>query len=188
MTPTPPLVRFCALAAPVLLLCYGVLRFIDGLDGHRGSGLAWNAGHTCFLLAFLLFGALIVGIRELAGSAGRWSRVVADVATVIALFGVACFLWVIVGDLFVSVRTNAPVPDALELVGPLSYQVGSVVLLVLLVIARPRRLPVWSPVVVFVGFTLIGIELDLLPLGALLIGLGLSPLARVLPRGARPAA
>jgi hypothetical protein len=187
MTPTPPLVRFCAVAAPAFLLFYGVLRFVDGLDGHRGQGLAWNVGHVSFLVAFVLLGALTVSVRRLAGSAGPWQRVVADIATVAALFGVACFLWVIVGDLLPWVRTNAALPESLELVGPLLYQVGSLVLLVLLVIARPRRLPVWSPLLVFIGFTSIGVELDLLPLGAVLIGLGLAPLARTGPgRSAQP--
>lgn len=42
-----------------------------------------------------------------------------------------------------------------------------------------RRTPAagWSPVLVFAGFLAVGADLDLLPLGALLIGAGLAPLA-----------
>jgi hypothetical protein len=61
MTATPPLVRFSALVAPTLLLLYGLLRLIDGLDGDHGPALAWNLGHTLFFIAFVLFGVLIVG-------------------------------------------------------------------------------------------------------------------------------
>jgi hypothetical protein len=93
---------------------------------------------------------------------------------VAALLGAACFLWVILGDLFSSV---AGLPDALQLIGPLLLQVGALTLLTQLVLARPRRLPVWSPVLMFAGFLAVGADLDLLPLGALLVGAGLAPLA-----------
>lgn len=49
-------------------------------------------------------------------------------------------------------------------------------LLVLRVVAR--RLPSWSPVLVLLGFVSIAVNLDLLPLGALLILAGLLPLWR----------
>ena len=65
------------------------------------------------------------------------------------------------------------------MVGPLLYQVGSIVLLGLFVAAR--RLPVWSPALVFIGFLAIGVNLDLIPVGAILVALGLAPFA--LPGG-----
>ena len=89
MTSTPPLVRVCAVAAPVLLLLYGILRLIDGRDGHRGPGLAWNLGHAMFFLAFVLFGILTVGLRQLVAPTAPWQRIGTDTATVAGVFRVS---------------------------------------------------------------------------------------------------
>jgi hypothetical protein len=185
MTTTPPLVRFCAVAAPGFLLLYGILRLLDGLDGRQDRGLAWNAGHVMFFIAFTLLASLCVGLRQLVLPAGRSRRIIAGAATAAALFGAACFLWGIAGDVFARFHQAAPVPGPLQLVGPLLFQVGSLTLLVQLVTARPRRLPVWSPLLVLLGFVLIAVNLDLLPAGALLILAGLAPLAVA---GNRPSA
>ncbi|MEO3782827.1 hypothetical protein ABGB12_05850 [Actinocorallia sp. B10E7] len=164
-----------AATAPVLLLLYGILRLVDGLDGDRGPGLAWNLGHTFFLAAFVLFGVLIVGLRRLVREAAG-SRIVADPATAAGLIGVAGFLWVILCDLFERLEDAAPLPDPLYAAGPLLFQLGLLTLMVQLTAARPRLLPAWSPVLVFLGFLLIAVNLDLLPLGAVFIAGGLFPL------------
>jgi hypothetical protein len=177
MIAAPPLVRFSALAAPTLLLLYGVLRLIDGLDGDHGSGFAWNLGHTLFFIGFVLLGVLTVGLRQLVAGTRVRMRAVATVATVAGLFGVACFLWVILGDLFADFKDAAPLPDALEMIGPLLFQLGTLTLLIMLAAVRPRRLPVWSPLLVLVGFLLFAVNLDLIPAGALLILAGLAPIA-----------
>jgi hypothetical protein len=177
MIALPLPVRFSALAAPVLLLLYGVLRLIDGLDGDHGPGLVWDLGHVLFFTAFLLLGVLIIGMWQLVPTATVRKRIVAGVAMLLGVFGVGCFLWVILGDLFASFRDAAPLPDALEMVGPLLFQIGVLALLVMLVAARPRRLPVWSPPLVLVGFILFAVNLDLIPVGALLVLAGLAPLA-----------
>ena len=91
--------------------------------------------------------------------------------------GVACFLWVILGDLFAGFHDAAPLPEALEMLGPLLFQVGMLTLLIMMVTARPRRLPNWIPLLVLVGFLLFAANLDLIPIGALLILAGLRPLA-----------
>ena len=122
----------------------------------------------------MLLAGLMVGVRALVVTAAPRQRELATAAMIAALLGAACFLWVILGDLFSSV---ASLPDALQLIGPLLFQVGALTLLTQLVLARPRRLPVWSLVLLFAGFLAIGADLDLLPLGALLIGAGLAPLA-----------
>ena len=182
MTTTRRLVRFSALAAPTLLLVYGLLRLVDGLDGDHGPGLAWNLGHASFLVGFVLLGVLIAGMRRLVPPAATVTRIVASLATVAGLFGVACFLWVILGDLFAGFHDAAPLPDALEAIGPLSFQLGVLTLLVILATARPRRLPFWSPLLVLLGFGMFAVSLDLIPVGALLVLAGLAPLA-----GDRPA-
>ncbi|MET0492563.1 MAG: hypothetical protein ABW000_05470 [Actinoplanes sp.] len=91
------------------------------------------------------------------------------------LFGAGCFLWVITGDLSERFQNDYPLPGSLDLLGPMVFQIGLLVLLVQLVIAR--RLPVWSPVAVLIGFAVIPVSLDLLPLGSVLVGAGLLPLA-----------
>jgi hypothetical protein len=167
--------KFAAIAAPALMLFYGLCRLADGFDGDRGNGIAWDIGHVAFFLAFVLFGCLAVGLRA-------WEprpRILIDVATAATLAGVACFLWVIIGDLFDG---WPPLPEALETVGPLLYQVGSLVVLIRLVVAR--RLPWWSPVLVLIGFGSIAVSLDLLPIAAVVVGAGLAPIAFA---GQRPA-
>lgn len=171
-------VRVAAIGAPVLLFLYGVLRLIDGMDGRHGPGFAWNLGHTLFLIGFVLLGGLMVGLRQLVPATTRPARAVADVAMVAGLFGAACFVWVILGDLFGRLHDAAPLPGPLRLAGPIGFQVGALGLLVMLVATRPRRLPLWSPVLVLVGFLLFAASLDLIPFGAVIILCGLSPLAR----------
>jgi hypothetical protein len=170
-------IRIAVIAAPVLLLLYGVLRLIDGLDGKYGPGLAWDLGHALFFIAFVLLGVVTVGLRQAVSAGTAQARVVANLATVAGLFGVACFLWVILGDLSADFEDAAPFPDPLELIGPLLFQLGALTLLVMLVTARPRRLPVWSPVLVLAGFLLFAVNLDLIPIGALLVLAGMAPLA-----------
>jgi hypothetical protein len=179
--PKPPatrsLVGICALAAPGLLFVYGLLRLIDGMDGNHGPGLAWNLGHAAFLVAFLLLGVLVVGLRRRIHLPTRGHTIVATTATVGALIGVAAFVRVILGDLFQQLDDAMPLPEPVYVAGPLLFQAGVLALLVLATLLPPK-LPVWSPVLVFLGFVPIAVNLDLLPLGALLILIGLTPLAR----------
>jgi len=162
--------KFAAIAAPALMLFYGLCRWADGRDGDRGNGIAWDIGHVAFFIAFVLFAILAVRLRDWE----RRPRVLIDLATAAALFGAACFLWVVTGDLFDSWPS---LPSALEVVGPLLYQLGTLVVLVRLVVAG--RLPWWSPMLVLIGFAAIPISLDLLPVAALVIGVGLAPIALV---------
>lgn len=171
------MMRLCAVAAPALLLAYGILRWIDGFDGDREAGPAWNLGHVAFFVSIVLFAVLAVELRRVVRATSPGRRPVADAGTTAALVGAACFLWVILGDLFADLRDAAPLPDPLTIVGPVLFQLGVLSLLLLLVIARPRRLPAWSPVLVLLGFAAIAANLDLLPLASTLIGAGLLPLA-----------
>ncbi|MCX5412825.1 hypothetical protein [Streptomyces sp. NBC_00059] len=167
-----------ALIAPLLLVLYGLLRLVDGLDGDHGPGLAWNLGHTLFLFGFLLFGVVTFGLRALVLRTRPGGRLVANAATAVSLSGIACFLWVILGDLFADLAASAPLPEPLEMIGPLAFQGGWLTLLVMLVATSPRLLPVRSPLLVLAGFLLFAVDLDLLPVGGLLLMAGLAPVAR----------
>ncbi|MDG4856848.1 hypothetical protein P8605_01510 [Streptomyces sp. T-3] len=174
-----------ALIAPLLLVLYGLLRLVDGLDGDHGPGLAWNLGHTLFFIGFVLFGVVTIRLRQLIPAATMRARLVPNVAAAVSLFGVACFLWVILGDLFADLDTAAPLPEPLEMIGPLAFQLGWLTLLVMLVTAKPRLLPAWSPLLVVAGFLMFAVNLDLMPIGALLLMAGLAPVARA-PRSTSP--
>jgi hypothetical protein len=84
---------------------------------------------------------------------------------------------VVTGDL---VDSWPQLPSLLQIVGPLLYQIGSLVVLVRLVVAG--RLPWWSPVLVALGFGAIAVSLDLLPFASVLVGAGLFPVARAARR------
>ncbi|GIF78056.1 hypothetical protein [Asanoa siamensis] len=166
-------IRFAALAAPLLMLFYGIARYVDGLDGDRGNGVAWDVGHTAFFVAFVLFAVLAVHLHRVVPVRARWQRHLRDGALVAALVGAAAFLWVTFTDLFPAVPTG--LPDAAMIGLPVLFQVGMLTLLGQLVAAR--RLPVWSPLVMVFGFVLIAVNLDLLPFGSVVILCGLAPLA-----------
>jgi hypothetical protein len=170
--------RLFSFLVPLFLLLYGVFRWIDGRDGDHGPGLAWNIGHTFFLAAFLMLGALVVELRTLVPATTARARGVAGTAMVAGVFGAACFVWVILGDLFSGLSDSAPLPEPLKLAGPLAFQLGLLTLMIMMAAARPRRLPVWSPVLAFVAFFLIGGNLDLLPVAAVVLMAGFLPLVR----------
>ncbi len=181
MASNPVIIRRTALAAPVLLLLYGVLRFADGLDGHRGPGALWNAGHVAFFAGMALFGVLAAGLRGMFPQRHH----VATAATAMTFAGVLCFLWVIAGDLSAALRDAAPMPGALETAGPMLFPVGLLILFGLLVAAR--RLPVWTPLLYGAGIAAITADLDLLPFAAVAILAALAPLRRAArPRHLRP--
>jgi hypothetical protein len=165
--------RFAALAAPLLVLFYGIMRFVDGLDGDRGNGLAWDVGHTAFFVAFVFYALLAVRLHREVPVATRKQRTVRNVALGGALVGAAAFLWVTLTDLFSALDVS--LPDAAQAVLPALFVLGTVTLLAQAVAAR--LLPRWSPILVLVGFLAISVRLDTLPIAALVILCGLAPLA-----------
>ncbi|WP_091601615.1 hypothetical protein [Micromonospora mirobrigensis] len=173
-----PWLRPTAVTASLLLLAYGLLRLLDGLDGHRDKdGWAWNLGHTLFLLGVVLFGFLMVGLRAVLRDGSRRRRTLADVATVAGLVGAVGFGWVILGDLFAGFADAVDTPDLVLFGGPLLFELGLLTLLTLAATARPRLLPAWAPVLVLAGFVAIAVNLDLLPIGAALVLAGLLPIS-----------
>ncbi|SBT52433.1 hypothetical protein [Micromonospora auratinigra] len=168
-------VRPVALVSALLLFGYGVLRLLDGLDGHRNkAGWPWLTGHTLFLIGVVGFAAVMLGLRGLLRTRSPRGRTVDDLATAAGLLGTVGFAWVILGDLFPRFAEAAPPSDLVLLGGPALFELG---LLVLLYRAAAARLcPVWGPVLVLVGFVAIAVNLDLLPIGAALVLAGLFPL------------
>src|SRR5688572_28100479 len=65
------------IAAPLLVLTYGVLRIVDGLDGERGPGPAWTVGHLAFLAALGFFTWIFQDMVRRIGPRGRIFAVVA---------------------------------------------------------------------------------------------------------------
>ncbi|GAB7038075.1 MULTISPECIES: hypothetical protein [Catenuloplanes] len=187
--------RVCAVAAPLLLLAHGILRWLGG------DGPARATGHAVFLLAMLFFALLASLLRPLAGSSP-----LATTATAATVLGAATSGWATVGrdaagwatggwatggwgvagwgaagDLAEPAGRALPLTGTLAPAGPLLVQFGLLVLLSLLSFAEPRRLPVWSPFAVLAGFLAVAADPGLLPLAALAIGAGLAPLARRRP-------
>jgi hypothetical protein len=157
--------RLLAYAAPGLMLAYGVCRWIDGLDGDRGNGWAWDVGHAAFWVAIVLFAVLAERLRQARPG------VLATVATLVTVAGSVLFLLVITHDLFEAFPNP---PAFVQILGPALFELGLLTLLVRH--AAAGLLPVWTPILVLLGFVTIPISLDLLPLSAILVGAGLIPL------------
>ncbi|GAB2617337.1 hypothetical protein GCM10027168_57190 [Streptomyces capparidis] len=186
-----------ALAAPLLLLAYGLVRLLDGLDGAHGPGPAWTVGHLLFLAGLLLFAATAFALRRpLAATGRRGHRIVAAGAVTATVLGMLAFARVVVVDIVVGLQAsdnaamdgvrarheNAPglppgLTDALYLAGPLLFQAGLLALLVQQAVLRLR--PAWSPALAVLGFVLIAAHLDLLPLAAALLTAALATTTRV---------
>jgi hypothetical protein len=168
-------------AAPLLFIAYGIIRLIDGADGEHGPGPAWTIGHLLFLVGFALYAVALFALRGLLGRA----RGLSLVALVAGLAGVAAFLRVTVIDLIVGFRAadhadmsrvsdeydrwpgDLGIYDTLYSIGPLLFLAGLLTLAILL--TRERRLSIWSPVLLLLGFITITINLDLMPLGGLFL-------------------
>jgi|SRR5215207_5292431 len=175
-------------AAPLLFIAYGIVRLIDGADGAHGPGAAWTIGHLLFLAGFALYAVALFALRGLLVR----SRGLSLVALVAGLIGVAAFLRVIVIDLIVGFRADDHAAmsvigdeydrwpgdlglyDTLYTVGPLLFLGGLLTLAILL--TREGRLPIWSPVLLLLGFVTITINLDLMPLGGAFLLVALLPL------------
>jgi hypothetical protein len=161
--------RSTTIAAPLLMLGYGIARWIDGFDGARHNGPAWPIGHTMFFVSIVLFAVQAVALTRLADG-----PLIARTALAATLIGALCFLWVITGDLFSGFQES--LPGVLTAVGPPLFVLGMVTLLGLQAVAR--RLPFWSPIAFLIGYLAISFDLDLLPLAALVLVVAAIPVAR----------
>jgi hypothetical protein len=167
--------RLSYLGAPVLVLTYGVLRIIDGLDGVRGPGPAWTMGHVAFLLALFFWVPVTLDLRRRLGG-GPASTAFTVVAGVGAAALTAQFVIDIVAGLRAAdhaamsaqlqqVRSIPGVMPAVYAVGPSLFYLGMSALVIHLAVTRQVR--AWVPVVFTAGTLLPLVDKDLLPLGAL---------------------
>ncbi len=158
-------------AAPVLVFAYGVLRIVDGLDGERGPGPAWTAGHLAFLGALALFVPVLWRLRRMARP-GVTPALSAVAGTVGALALAAQFgIDVVVGwaaadhahmsDLFDRVRAVPAVTPIVYTAGPYLFYIG------LFAVSLLARRGVWLPTLVGANMLLPLIGKDLIPLAAL---------------------
>ncbi|KAB2344728.1 hypothetical protein [Actinomadura rudentiformis] len=194
-SPAATFTRIAFHLAPVLMLTYGLVRLIDGRDGHHGPGTAWTVGHLLFLGALLMYGPVIVGLRRRVPRGGMPRRLTANIATGVALVGLATFIRVAIIDIVVGLQAADPaeksrlsdrysdvpavLPQVVYEIGPMFFMLGLIVLLVQLAVVGPRSIGnILSPVLVVLGFITIFINLDLLSAGAALIWLALIHHAR----------
>jgi hypothetical protein len=149
-----------AFAAPLVLFVHGILRWVDGVDGHPGSGPLAVASGAFLVIAVAGFAWLTVALG---------SRVehlpVAVPAGLLAAFGAGATGAVWVGRT-VGVLADA-IPSALAIGGPVL--VGVALAVVLLALTIEARMPVGSLALAGVAASVVVLPWDLLPLGALLL-------------------
>ncbi|MEV4278925.1 hypothetical protein [Actinoplanes xinjiangensis] len=165
------IVRRAAVGAPMLLLAYGLLRLLGGLDGTYRQGLAWNLALPALFASMVLFGVLAAAVRPLVPSGARAAAALAAVATVA---GTVCFVWAATGLLSTAAGEAAPTP--VRIAGPLLFSLGMLTILGLLVAAR--HAPAWSPLLFGAGIAAMLIDADSLAPAALILLAALAPLAR----------
>jgi uncharacterized membrane protein len=170
--------------APVLFGAYGVIRILDGLDGTRGPGFAWTAGHLCFLVGLFYFLRGFVAMRETAGrdgwsTAGLWTACVGAVAFV-GQFGADLVTGFLAADHEAMSEMTSRFQDvpgfslAFYSVGPILFFMGQLILAGRLVALRTLRW--WAPVLVLACSLLPTVDKDLIPLGAVLLLVAYAPL------------
>jgi hypothetical protein len=169
--------RIAFLGAPLLTLTYGVIRIIDGLDGFRGPGPAWTAGHLAFIGAMALFVVVFFWMRRLAGR-----NVLSTVLTAVASFGALALsvqfgIDVVAGfmaddHLAMSLLTEQaqqnPVVSLLAYdLGPYLFYLGQLALVIQLAVMR--RITAWTPWLVLADLAMPFIDKDLIPVGAVIL-------------------
>ncbi|MER5320565.1 hypothetical protein [Streptosporangium roseum] len=188
--------RFAFVAAPLLVLAYGVIRILDGLDGSRGPGLAWTTGHLAFLAALALFVPIFWEMRRMANR-DALSTVSAVMGTVGILAVSAQFVIDIavgflsadhaaMGVLFDRIQAVPGVSLAIYDGGPYLFYLGQLALVVQLAVIG--RVKAWTPVLVLFDLVLPIVDRDFIPLGAIFLLVSFVSLARGIAPTAKPVA
>lgn len=158
-----------ALFGPLLLFVHGILGWVDGRD--TGPGTSWVA-----VLAGL---ALVAGVVALALLAARLGEqlgrgALVTVAVVGSAFGAGAVGAVTVGRLLGYFGEG--LPAALTAGGPVLLAIGLGLLLYRLLLAG--RVPASAVAVAVLGAAIVAMPWGLLPLGALVLLMGLAPVAQ----------
>lgn len=181
--------RIPFIAAPVLTFGYGVIRILDGLDGERGPGLAWTAGHLVFIAAMVMFLLVFTHLRRLAGR-DPLSTVTVVVASVgalalVAQFGVDIAAGLLADDhagmaeITRNVRHSPAVSLAVYDVGPYLFYAGQFVLVLQLVVLR--RIAGWTPLLLLVDLIMPLVDKDLIPIGAAALLVSFASISKRIP-------
>ncbi|MEE1809707.1 hypothetical protein [Streptomyces sp. BE133] len=180
------------LAGPALMAGYGAVRLLGRAVSDYGPGVWWTLAHLLFLAGVLAFVPVFLGLRKTAVVRGG-RQVAVEVAAWAGLVGAAAVAVQAVIDLavaFVAADKQAMsemfdrvqgVPGVMPLVYtvvPLLFWFGLLALITLLAFFRRDLVRAWAPVAVLAGVVLTAMNLDLLPVGALCIGLALLPVRR----------
>ncbi|MFD9407807.1 hypothetical protein ACFWBN_12445 [Streptomyces sp. NPDC059989] len=181
--------RTAFLAAPALMGAYGLIRIADGLDGDHGPGVAWTAGHLCFLAGLAFFVQGFAAMRTMAGrnrlsTAGFWTATAGAVT-----LGGQFLIDIAVGfasadraemqELFARIQDTPGMLPVFYDFGPLLFFVAQLVLAVQL--ASRRILKPWAPVLMLAGTALPLVDKDLIPVTAVLLLISFAPLYRGRP-------
>ncbi|MFI6927500.1 hypothetical protein ACIBIZ_46740 [Nonomuraea spiralis] len=178
--------RSAYIAAPLLVLAYGLIRIADGFDGTRGPGLAWTTGHLAFSAALILF---IVIFRDMWRILDR--NRIATTSLVIGLVGIVCAfaqfaIDIVVGlmsadhdamsVLWEQIQAVPGVSPAVYSVGPALFYLAQLALVIHLAVRR--QVKPWMPVLVLLNVVVPLVSLDLIPVGAVIMLVAFWPLAR----------
>ncbi|WP_326826671.1 hypothetical protein [Streptosporangium sp. NBC_01756] len=187
--------RIPFVAAPLLVLTYGVIRIFDGLDGSRGPGLAWTSGHLAFIAALAFFVPVFLQMRRLAGR-----NTLSTVSTSVGILGILAVgtqfaIDIAVGFMsadhagmsvyFDQIKSVPGVPFLVYDGGPFLFYLAQLALVVQL--AAAGRVKVWTPFLVLLDLLLPFLNKDFIPLGAVCLLVSFVPLAGQVARTARPA-
>lgn len=154
--------RVHALLAPLLLFAHGILAWVDGLDGTRGGGL-----HVVTQLVLL---ASVTSFGDLAVDLGaRLGDRVGPILTLVGTTGVVAVIGV-------RLAGAPPLPTVVAFAGPALVGLGIAWLVARLVVLDLH--PLGALTTALVGGLVLASPWELLPLGALLVLVGLGPLTR----------
>ncbi|MFF9351288.1 hypothetical protein [Streptomyces sp. NPDC014734] len=180
------------LAGPALMAGYGLVRLIGRAVGDYGPGVWWTVAHLFFLAGVLTFVPVFAGLGRLAGVRGGRGMAVAaaalaglvGAAAVVVQAGIDLVAGFVAADkdamseLFEKVQDVPGIMPLVYTVVPMLFWLGLLGLVALLALFRRDAVPWWTPPLVLAATVLIAADLDLLPVGALFLGLALLPVRR----------
>ena len=175
-------------AGPLLVAGYGTVRL---LSHHHAPGAAWTGGHVLLILGLLCFVPIVLYLRRLVSEQGTVRRLTANTAAAATLLGICSVLGQTVMDIYVAsvstdhaamnvrfdrFQSHPGVEPLLYTVVPMFFYLGLIVLAGVLALGRPRLAGLRMLVLVLLGTVVMAVDLDFMPLGALLYAAAFAPL------------